>query len=227
MAQAILALQKISKFFFQENFPLMVLNNISVSFLQGKTYAITGVSGIGKSTLIHIIAGLEKPSAGAVLFNNQQLVNFSSHEQNKFLNQSIGLLFQWPYLINELSVVENIMIPGLIAHKNSDQCKKRAFSLLEKINLSNKANHKPASLSGGQQQRVALARALFNQPTFLLADEPTGNLDIAMGKEIIHLLLSCQQEWNMGIIISSHNTYVTQSMETIYQLKEGKLIKKE
>ncbi|MGB8367089.1 MAG: ABC transporter ATP-binding protein [Candidatus Babeliales bacterium] len=227
MTHAILTLQKITKYFQQGSSFIKVLNDISVSFAQGKTYAVMGVSGAGKSTLMHIIAGLDKPSSGLALFNNQPLSDFSPDQQNNFLNQSIGLLFQCPYLINELSVIENIIIPGLIAQKNWNNCKKRALLLLEKVGIVEKAHYKPASLSGGQQQRAALARALFNQPTFLLADEPTGSLDIVTGKEIINLLLSCQQEWGMGIIISSHDDYVIQTMEVTYQLKEGKLVKKE
>ena len=226
MATAKLVLKEVTKYFLQGNSHITVLNDITILFEQGNTYAIMGVSGTGKSTLMHIIAGLDTPSTGSVSFDNQLLSDFSSKEQNKFLNQSIGLMFQWPYLIHELSVLENIMVPGLIARKNQHNCKKKALMLLDQVGIIDKAHHKPASLSGGQQQRVALARALFNQPAFLLADEPTGNLDIVTGKEIVSLLLFCQQEWNMGIIVTSHDTYVAHAMKTIYQLQSGQLTKK-
>ena len=226
MALATLALKEVTKYFLQGDSHITVLDSISILFEQGNTYAIIGVSGTGKSTLMHIIAGLDRPSNGSVSFDNQFLADFSPAQQSKFLNRSIGLMFQLPYLINELSVLENIMIPGLIAKKSQHHCEKKALLLLEQTGIVDKAHHKPASLSGGQQQRVALARALFNKPAFLLADEPTGNLDIATGKGIVNLLLFCKQEWNMGIIITSHDAYVAHAMEITYQLQAGQLTQK-
>ena len=188
---------------------------------QKKSYAITGISGSGKSTFIHILAGLDTPTTGTVLFNDAILHTFSPTQREHFLNKSIGLVFQSPHLIKELSVIENIIIPGLIQGRSHNDCENKAIKLLKKIELLDKKNSKIGELSGGQQQRVAIARALFNDPAFLIADEPTGNLDLATGKNIIDLLLSCQEEWGMGIIVSSHDEYVAEKMNETYELHEG------
>lgn len=223
MHKAILIAQEIYKNFIQGQEKIIVLNDINVTFIQGKSYAITGTSGSGKSTLIHILAGLDTPTNGKVLFNNQAIHTFSIPQRCQFRNQAIGLVFQSPHLIRELSVLENIILPGLISGKNKNDCIKRAEKLLEKVNLFSKKDQKPGELSGGQQQRVAIARALFNEPKFLIADEPTGNLDLTTRKDIIDLILSCQQQWGMGIIISSHDEYVTQRMEHVFKLHKGTL----
>src|SRR5579863_793355 len=225
MSKATLATQQISKKFIQGNEEIIVLNNIDSMFIQEKSYAITGISGSGKSTFIHIIAGLDNPTTGTVLFNNSVLQTLSPVHLTQFLNKSVGLVFQSPHLLRELSVIENIILPGLISGKNKSDCEKKAIKLLQKVELSQKKNSKIGELSGGQQQRVAIARALFNEPAFLIADEPTGNLDLATGKNIVDLLLSCYQEWGMGIIVSSHDDYVAERMHEIYRLDEGTLHK--
>ncbi len=221
MHHAILAAQNISKQFTQGNQQITVLKNITCRFEQNKSYAITGISGSGKSTLIHILAGLDTPTTGTILFNNNSLQLFSSAELKQFLNKSVGLVFQSPHLLKELSVIENIIIPGLINGCSRHHCEKKAIELLKKIELVHKKDSKIGELSGGQQQRIAIARALFNEPAFLIADEPTGNLDIATGKNIVDLMIACQKEWGMGIIISSHDEYVAEKMNEIYELKEG------
>ena len=225
MHKATLIAQEISKKFIQGAQDLFVFTHVNATFIQGKTYAITGISGSGKSTFMHILAGIDTPTTGSILFNNQSIHTLSANLHSQFLNTSVGLVFQSSHLIRELSIIENILLPGLISGKTKTECLQKAESLLKKIGLLHKKNSNPGELSGGQQQRVAIARALFNQPQFLIADEPTGNLDIATGNSIIDLLLSCRDEWDMGIIISSHDDYVTQKMDEIYTLVEGKLIK--
>jgi lipoprotein-releasing system ATP-binding protein len=223
MQKSTLTTQGISKSFMQGNTKVIVLNNIDSMFIQEKTYAITGISGSGKSTFIHIIAGLDTPTNGTVLYNNVSLQTLSPVQREHFLNKSVGLVFQSPHLLRELSVIENIMLPGLISGRTKTDCENKAVELLQKVELLHKKDSKIGELSGGQQQRVAIARALFNEPAFLIADEPTGNLDLATGKTIIDLLLSCHQEWGMGIIVSSHDEYVAEKMHEKYQLSEGKL----
>lgn len=224
MHNATLAAQKISKIFTQGNQEITVLKDITCTFEQNKSYAITGISGSGKSTFIHILAGLDISTTGAVVFNNSVLKSFSIAQREQFLNKSVGLVFQSPHLLKELSVIENIIIPGLINGRSRSDCEKKAIELLTKIELFDKKDSKIGELSGGQQQRVAIARALFNEPAFLIADEPTGNLDLAAGINIIDLLLACQKKWGMGIIISSHDEYVAQKMDTVYELSDGQLI---
>lgn len=219
-----LSASNIKKNFAQGDVELQVLKGITFHFEKNKSYAITGPSGSGKSTLIHLLAGLDKPTSGHIYFNGQDIAAFSESGRHFFLRQSVGLVFQLPYLIRELNVIENVMLKGMIEGANKLQARKHALDLLAKMGIEHKADHAPFSLSGGEQQRVAIARALFTKPAFLLADEPTGNLDVATGKVIVELLLACQAEWHMGIIISSHDEYVAQRMEKVLHLENGLLL---
>ncbi len=203
-----------------------VLCGITATFEQGKSYAITGVSGSGKSTLIHILGGLDEPSSGHVLYNDHNIFKFRASQKNFFHNGTIGFVFQFHYLIKELSVLENVMIMGMIRGERRDVCKKRAFSLLDRCGIGHKTDAYPTQLSGGQQQRVAIARAMFNKPAFLLADEPTGNLDEETAKQITSLFFEGQKEWGMGIILCSHDSEVYGKMETVYRLHDGILVEK-
>lgn len=222
-----LALENVYKKYFQAGVPLTVLNGVNALFEQGKSYAITGASGSGKSTLIHILAGLDSPSTGIVYFDQASLTTLTASQKTIFLNKMIGLVFQYPYLIKELTVVENVALKGLIAGKSMAQCIEESRILLAQVGLSEKIDAYPGQLSGGQQQRVALARALMNEPSFLIADEPTGNLDQATGTAIVDLMLKLQQERGMGIIVSSHDDYVSSRMNVRYELKDGLLYKAE
>jgi ABC-type lipoprotein export system ATPase subunit len=204
---------------------LCVLKSITIDFSHNKTCAIMGVSGTGKSTFMHILAGLDSPTSGHITYNQKNIDTLPLKERCEFLNKTVGLMFQSPHLINELSVEENVMLPGLIAHQKREWCQMRARELLATVGLHTKYQSPPATLSGGQQQRVALARALFNKPAFLLADEPTGNLDVATGKQIVELLMACQREWGMGMIISTHDEYIAQQMNEIYLIIDGNLQK--
>lgn len=213
----------IKKLFKQADITIEVLKGVTAAFESGKSYAITGPSGSGKSTLIHVLAGLDAPDEGTVFFDEHNLAVMSTNQREQFLNESIGLVFQLPYLIPELSVIDNVKLKGMIKGMSPDECQDQAMHLLTTVGLAHKANHNPLSLSGGEQQRVAIARALFNKPAFLLADEPTGNLDVDTGKKIVDLMLQCQEEWGMGIIVSSHDAYVAQKMKTVLRLNNGKL----
>lgn len=216
--------EHVSKSFMQGLIATEILTDITVLFAQRHTYAITGASGSGKSTLLYLLAGLEVPTRGHVYFNNESIDLLSAPARSHLLNQSLGLVFQLPYLIAELSVVQNVMLKGIIAGEPLDACEEKAHTLLARVGLGAKAASNPSSLSGGQQQRVAIVRALFNEPAFLLADEPTGNLDEHTGRGVIDFLLECQSQWGMGMIISSHDAYVAQAMQTVLQLHDGRLI---
>ena len=173
---ATIHLENIKKQFNQNTTTMPVLSGITYTFDSGRTYALTGVSGTGKSTLLSILAGLEAPTTGNVYYNNSSMSTLTNKEKNYLLNKTVGLIFQMPYLIQELSVLENVMIKGLISPTNSIK-KDQALQLLDRVGLRSKAYFLPSILSGGEQQRVAIARAVINKPDFLLADEPTAHLD--------------------------------------------------
>lgn len=221
MLNSKIQIKEINKFFQQEMGMLHVLQSASYTFFQGKTYAITGASGIGKSTLIGLLAGLDEPTSGTVYFNEHDINLFDTQQKSMFLNEYIGIVFQFPYLIKELTVLENVIIKGLIRQLSNVVCKEKGLSLLKSVGLLDHAHRMPAALSGGQQQRVALARALFGDPVFLLADELTGNLDSKTGAEIIELLINLHKNHGMGIIVSSHDPQVAKRMEIVLELKNG------
>jgi len=162
-------------------------------------------------------------SERTVIYGTEDINALSEAKKSIFLNKTIGLVFQYPYLIKELTVLENVMIKGLIAGQEAKASAREGRELLRNVGLESKANAYPGQLSGGQQQRVALARALKNRPQFLLADEPTGNLDPQTAQRILDLIMQAQKEWGMGLIISSHDTFVTERMETVYEMVDGSL----
>lgn len=234
-------LDSVSKSYKQGTTTIPVLNDISVIFEKGVSYAISGASGSGKSTLLHIIATLDAPSEGKASYYSFIASNDlpvspdpiylrydtrGEHGLGLIRTHMVGLMFQTAHLIAELSAEENVIVPGLIAGKSYEESITRARELLTHLGLQDRMTYKPSQLSGGQQQRVALARALFNKPEFIIADEPTGSLDPHTGQHIIDLLLACQQEWGMGIIVSSHDQYVTNRMQVRYELTNGQLILK-
>ncbi len=202
-----------------------VLKGISVDFCKGISYAIKGVSGSGKSTLMHILGGLDAPTSGLVTFDTKDIYKLKQSEKEKFLSHTMGFVFQFHYLIKELTVLENIMLVGLVKGERSKKCRVRAFELLQIMGLMGKENNYPGELSGGEQQRVSIARAIFNRPLFLLADEPTGNLDSDNAKNVVDLMLRAKEEWGMGVIICSHDPDVYNRMEVVYTLHDGLLVK--
>lgn len=223
-----LALHDVTKIFRQgrgaEKTAVTVLSKASYVFEQGKTYALLGISGTGKSTVLQLLAGLEHPTHGAILCNEKTISRFSLTEQRYFLNEVVGTVFQMPYLLEELSVRENIVLKGMVAGQEHRFVEQRAHELLHKIGLSHKTDAMPASLSGGEQQRVALARALFVQPHFLLADEPTAHLDPETKQQILQLILELQQSYGMGVIIATHDPEVAALLEIKVRIIDGKLV---
>lgn len=190
-----------------------ILSGISTSFERGTAYAITGRSGCGKSTLLHIIAGFESPSRGSVAFTMKEC--------------TIGFMFQAPYLLAELSVLENCIMPGLLKGFSWHSAQQKAVALLKRLELIEKQHELPATLSGGQQQRVAFARALLTDPAFIIADEPTSNLDPETAQIIITILKEQQLDHNVGLIICSHDQLVAQHMNIKMQLTNGLLYQQE
>lgn len=217
MVRDFFVLSSVTKSFDENN----ILHAISLSFSHGTSYAIIGESGSGKTTLLHMLSGLEKPTTGALYCDGVDMYMLKEQERAALVHKHIGLVFQSPYLMAELTVLENVMVKGIIEGQSKASCKDEAYELLVAVGLYEKADDFPRTLSGGQQQRVALARALFGKPTFLIADEPTGNLDIATGKQIVDLIAQFQKKYNMGIIISSHNSYLIEKMDVVYKVSDG------
>lgn len=224
MGLSLLCMHSVGKIFDQDKLAISVLSGADAIFEQGKTYALLGISGTGKSTILQLLAGVDRPSSGKITFNAKDLALFTDAEHERFLHEDIGLVFQMPYLIDELSVCENVMIKGLMGGENLELNRKRATLLLQQLGLEQKIDAYPRVLSGGEQQRVALARAVFAQPKFLLADEPTAHLDRETKQLIMKLLIEMQKKSGMGVIIATHDQEVAAFLDTHLRIHLGKLV---
>lgn len=200
-----------------------VLQGIDLEINKGESVAITGASGVGKSTLLHIMGSLDRPTKGKVLFEGTDLYALGERELEQVRNKEIGFVFQFHYLLPEFSSVENVMMPLLIAGQDLKSSATKAIQALEMVGLESKAHRRPGELSGGEQQRVAIARAIVQRPKALLADEPTGNLDWATGDEISRLLVELNREHQMTLIIVTHNMKLASLMARHMELADGKI----
>jgi len=200
---------------------LEVLRGVDVEIARGDFVALRGASGTGKSTLLHLIGGLDTPNAGEVFFAGQNLAQFSEGELTHFRNRRVGFVFQAYHLLPELTALENVCLPARVARISTGNASKRAGELLARVGLKDRLDHKPSELSGGEQQRVAIARALINEPELLLADEPTGNLDSHTGGEIMELLQSLRAEKQTTLVIATHDAKVAATAPRVIQLVDG------
>lgn len=198
-----------------------VLSNVTYTFKGGFSYAIVGASGSGKSTLLHIAGGIESVDGGTVSWGGREISSMSSDERDRLLQVQVGMAFQFHYLIPELSVYENVRLAGLIAGRDNGE---KVNELLAHFELTSHARAFPTQLSGGQQQRVALARALVRSPQFLLADEPTGNLDSENASKVIELCVRHKAETGMGMIIATHDPHIFNAMDVVLRLEDGELL---
>lgn len=203
---------------------LQILRGINSSFPENQTTSISGASGSGKSTLLHLLGGLERPTEGEILFENNSIFSLNQNDLANWRNQKIGFVFQANYLLPDFTALENVIIPALIANHHRVEATSQAKELLKLVNLSDRLDHKPRQLSGGEQQRVAIARALINKPTLILADEPTGNLDISTGEKVGKLLKQICDEQGATLIIVTHNLELAANMDCQLKLDEGNLI---
>jgi lipoprotein-releasing system ATP-binding protein len=200
-----------------------VLRGIDFSVRAGETVAITGPSGVGKSTFLHIIGLLDRPVRGRVALDGKDTVTLGETERARIRNQRIGFVFQFFQLLPEFSALENVLMPGLIAGQKEHALRKRALDLLDEVGLSERAKHRPGELSGGEQQRVAIARALIMGPDVLLADEPTGNLDPDTGLEIEVLMKNLNISRKTTLIVVTHKESLSRAMDRRVGLIGGKL----
>jgi lipoprotein-releasing system ATP-binding protein len=202
---------------------VQVLKGVDMSVRAGESIAVTGPSGVGKSTLLHILGLLDRPSKGELIMDGRRIGDLSSSDRSRARNKRIGFVFQFFQLLPEFSAVENVMMPGLIAGESPAALRKKSLELLEEVGLSHRITHRPGRLSGGEQQRVAVARALIMNPDVLLADEPTGNLDPTTGEEIEELIRNMNRRRRTTLIIVTHKDSLARAMERRVGLVEGKL----
>ena len=216
-----LKLKNISKHFNTEK-KIKVLKNLSYNFKKGKMYALMGPSGSGKSTLLNLISLIDRPSLGSIRFDDD-LVNFSNNKKNDiFRAKNIGIVYQQNNLLSDFTALENVYLANLSINNDKNLAATKAKDLLKKIGLSNRLNHFPSQLSGGECQRVAIARAIINDPEIILADEPTGSLDLSTAKEIFQLLNN-QKKPNRLIIFATHNRFFANKADCLLEMTDGSI----
>jgi len=200
------------------------LKGIDLNISDGETLAVVGVSGSGKSTLLHILGTLERPSEGEVTYSGQNIFNQSDREIASFRNSEIGFVFQFHYLLPEFSALENVMMPCLIKGMTPDLAREMSAEILKKVGLEQRLEHRPGELSGGEQQRVAIARAVVLKPKVILADEPTGNLDLDTGNSILDLFLMLNGEYGITSVLVTHNMGIANRLKRRIRLTDGKIV---
>ena len=203
---------------------LQVLKGVDIFIKKGEIVSIVGSSGAGKSTLLHILGTLDNADVGQIMLNNQRSDILKGKKLAAFRNKEIGFVFQFHHLLPEFTAVENVCIPGWIAGGKKKEVQLKATALLKTLGLANRFDNKPNQLSGGEQQRVAVARALINNPSIVMADEPTGNLDSANAKELHQLFIDLRQEFSQTFLIVTHNEELAQMSDRIVNMKDGKII---
>ena len=203
---------------------LEVLKGVDINISKGEIVSIVGSSGAGKSTLLHILGTLDKADGGEVMLNDQRINSLSGRKLSAFRNKHIGFVFQFHHLLPEFTSLENVCIPGWIAGNKKKEVVIKATELLKTLGLGDRLENKPQQLSGGEQQRVAVARALINNPSIVMADEPTGNLDSANAKELHELFIHLRDQFNQTFLIVTHNEELAKMGNRILQMKDGKII---
>ena len=202
---------------------LSVLEDLELSVQPGEMIAVVGESGTGKSTLLHLLGALDRPDNGTVIYQGQDVFSRSDEELSAFRNTSIGFVFQFHHLLAEFTAEENVMMPALIRRSPVREARIRAASLLNQLGLGERLEHRPGELSGGEKQRVAVARALMNEPDLILADEPTGNLDIDTAESLHHEIIRLSRELRQTFIIVTHNPSFAALADRVLRLEHGRL----
>jgi lipoprotein-releasing system ATP-binding protein len=209
---------KICKNFYQGEGTIQVLKDIDFSLEKSSSVAITGPSGSGKTTLLNVLSGLDSPTSGEIIFNENDMHNLDEKEKALMRNKEIGFVYQFHHLLPEFTALENVSLPMLISGIQSEKALEKSNYLLKRVNLNNRVNHKPSELSGGERQRVAVARALSNSPSCLMMDEPTGDLDTYNALNTVETILELSQELKVSLIIATHDVSLSSKMDRIFSL---------
>ncbi len=201
-----------------------VLLGIDLEIKRGEIVAVVGPSGVGKSTLLHILGILDRPTRGQLWMDSTEVFSLSDDQLAKLRNRTVGFVFQFHYLLPELSALENVMVPGMIAGRRAEELIKPARELLSRVGLAERESHRPNQLSAGEQQRVAVVRALINNPELVLADEPSGNLDFASSRTLHTLLWELSRSLEKTFVIATHNLELASKADRVLQLSNGKIV---
>jgi lipoprotein-releasing system ATP-binding protein len=220
----IIAVRNLYKSFNSSGSPIEILKGVNFDLDTGETVAIVGASGIGKSTFLHILGTLDRPDSGTLHVRDEDVFLFNDEKLARFRNEYIGFVFQFHHLLPEFSAVENVMMPALIKGQGKQKARQAAEAILVRVGLKNRLGHMVGKLSGGEQQRVALARALVLKPLILLADEPTGNLDKKNSDQVHDLLLELNQEFQMTLVVVTHNMTLAAYMSKIVTIVDGQIV---
>ena len=219
----ILSASSVSREFLTAEGTLKVLKDITLEVKKGQIATVTGASGVGKSTLLHILGGLDRPTSGEVKVSGEPLHGLSEAALARFRNRKVGFVFQFHYLLDDFTALENVAIPVLLAGESHAEARRRGELLLDQVGLIDRKTHRPKELSGGEQQRVAIARALANNPEIVLADEPSGNLDTATGRKLHELLFELNRRNRTSFLIATHNRELADKCEREFKLIDGRL----
>jgi lipoprotein-releasing system ATP-binding protein len=221
--EVLVRIENLSKEFSTGEGAIHVLKGVDYEIQAGERIAIVGQSGVGKSTLLHILGTLDHPSEGRVLLRGEDVFQKSSAELARLRNAFVGFVFQFHHLLPEFSAIENVMMPGLIAHRDFDEMRERAREMLGEVDLLHRLEHRVGKLSGGERQRVAVARALVMDPPLVLADEPTGNLDPSTGDQIAELLFQMNLTRGTTLVVVTHSTRMARKLGRVAVLRDGHL----
>lgn len=223
MLERIISVNDLSKRFHDGDIDVTVLKNINLSINASERIAIVGASGSGKSTLLQLLGGLDKPTQGHVVLAEKNLNQVSDEACGQLRNQYLGFIYQFHHLLPEFTALENVAMPLMLRKQSVLETQQQATQMLDRVGLKQRVQHKPSELSGGERQRVAIARALVTQPKVILADEPTGNLDSKTAQQIFELMIELNQELQTAIVMVTHDMQLAESMDTVYELKDGVL----
>jgi len=219
----LLQVRGLHKTFTEAGEEIHVLRGLDLELAEGERLAIVGESGVGKSTLLHLLGTLDRPSSGQVIYRGRDLSSLNEDDLSHIRNREIGFVFQFHYLLPDFNALENVMLPALIRGWEWERARKDAVRLLEMVGLQDRMSHRPGKLSGGEQQRVAVARSVILEPQLILADEPTGDLDPSTGEEIQNLLFRLNEERRVSFVVATHNRRFAARVGQQMELREGRL----